>query len=113
MEENYVPIVLSITVEVSEAYRKDGVKNVLLEEFSDLILKDGRKGFFHPENFRRGRSMYLSEIYLQARKISGVISVQVTEFKRLDNLDNQAQDKGIIEFWPFEKFTVELSITMK
>jgi hypothetical protein len=110
MEEGDVTVIVSMIIEISKDYNKDDVKNALLDEFSDHALKDGRKGFFHPENFKPGSCLYLSKIVWHAMKVGGVNSVQVTEFNRLND---RVPADGVIKFAPLEKFSIELSIIMK
>ena len=50
----------------------------------------GRRGFFHPDNFTFGQSVFLSEIYRAAQEIPGVDSVRVTRFRRQGTRDRCA-----------------------
>ena len=43
---------------------------------------DGRRGFFHPDNFTFGQPVYLSRIYAAAAEVAGVAAVAVKRFQR-------------------------------
>ena len=45
------------------------------------ILPNGQKGFFYPDNFTFGQTVYLSPVYAAARSVAGVISVTATQFQ--------------------------------
>ncbi len=46
----------------------------LLEIFSAVDLPDGRRGFFHPDNFTFGQPVYLSQVVATAMRVPGVRS---------------------------------------
>lgn len=78
----HVPLDLAMNVCVGEGYFRSDVKAALLETFSRFDLADGRRGFFHPDNFTFGQPLYLSRIYERAMKVEGVASVEVTRMQR-------------------------------
>ena len=78
----FVPLSIVINVCVKEGYFKSNVKTNLLQAFSSYGLGDGKKGFFHPDNFTFGQPVYLSAIYQTAMEIQGVASIEIKEFKR-------------------------------
>jgi hypothetical protein len=78
----FVPLSIVINVCVKEGYFKSNVKASLLQAFSSYDLGDGKKGFFHPDNFTFGQPVYLSAIYKTAMEIQGVASIEIKEFKR-------------------------------
>ena len=59
---SYVPLDIVMTVCVLPHYLRGHVKAELLDVFSDRLLPDGRKGFFHPDNLTFGEGIYLSKI---------------------------------------------------
>ena len=67
----FVPLDIVISVCVKSGYIRGEVKAVLLETFS-LRLPDGRRGFFHPDNFSFGQSVFLSKLIAAAMKVPGV-----------------------------------------
>jgi hypothetical protein len=78
----FVPLNIVINVCVKQGYFKSNVKAGLLQAFSNYNIGDGKKGFFHPDNFTFGQPVYLSAVYKTAMEIQGVASVEIKEFKR-------------------------------
>ena len=78
----FVPLNIVINVCVKQGYFKTNVKADLLKIFSNYDLGDGKKGFFHPDNFTFGQPVYLSAVYKTAMEIQGVASIEIKEFKR-------------------------------
>jgi hypothetical protein len=75
----FVPLEIVLTVCVAPNYFRSNVKQALLDVFSNGDLPDGRRGFFHPDNFTFGQPVYLSEIIATAMDVSGVQWVDVIE----------------------------------
>lgn len=80
------PIYVSLEIEMNVCgnpkFFESDIKQALLEVFSSRILRDGRRGVFHPDNFTFGQTVYLSQLYAAAQAIEGVDSVQITKFRR-------------------------------
>jgi hypothetical protein len=119
---------VGITACVAPGYFRSDVKQALSETFSNRDLPDGRRGYFHPDNFTFGQPIYLSRRVAAAMEIPGVLWVDVDdtppkpnrfqrwgeaargeiaagmismgrlEIARLDN-DPNAQENGRIEFY--------------
>ncbi len=81
---HYVPIDLRLEVCVAPGYFRSDVERALREVFSGHILRNGTKGFFHPDNFTFGQPLYLSRVYAAAATVEGVQSVKVTRFEVQD-----------------------------
>jgi hypothetical protein len=97
----YVPLEIEITVIVSPNTYCEELEKTLLENFSNRILSNGLKGFFHPDNFTFGQPIFLSALTTVISKIDGVISFSVKKFKRADREANN-RNEGIIEISPYE-----------
>lgn len=54
----------------------------LLERLGPNDLPDGTRGFFHPDNFTFGESVYLSQIFEAVTREPGVAWVEATRFQR-------------------------------
>ncbi|MCD4843352.1 MAG: baseplate J/gp47 family protein [Methanosarcinales archaeon] len=67
-----VPLDIAMTVCVAPGYSRSDVKIAILEAFSSVDLPDGRRGFFHPDNFTFGQPVYLSRVITAAMKVQGV-----------------------------------------
>lgn len=96
----FVPLDIIMTVCVQEGFFKDKVKQALLETFSARDLPDGRRGFFHPDNFTFGQPVYLSKVISTAMKVPGVMWVDLSGkedmFQRWGEVSHNEVDKGQI-----------------
>jgi Baseplate J-like protein len=84
-----VPLELELEVCVSPGYFRSEVKQRLLDELSSRVLPDGRRGFFHPDNFTFGQRVYLSQIYEAAMRVGGVSWVRASRFHRFGRAAGQ------------------------
>ncbi len=75
----YVALDLALTVCAAPGYFRSSVKKALLDAFSRNRLPDGRRGFFHPDNFTFGQAVYLSQIISTAMQVPGVQWVDAEE----------------------------------
>jgi hypothetical protein len=75
----FVPLDIAFTVCIAPSYLRAGVKVALLETFSDVDLRDGRRGFFHPDNLTFGQPVYLSQIVAAAMQVPGVLWVDTDD----------------------------------
>ena len=97
-----VPLDVALAVCVKSGYFQGEVKQTLLQIFGSRDLPDGTRGFFHPDNFTFGQSLYLSQIYRAAMQVSGVASVNVTRFKRWTQDANHELERGVVTAAPLE-----------
>jgi predicted phage baseplate assembly protein len=77
----YVSLELVLAVCVDPAYFQADVEQALLQVLGNRVLPNGQKGFFSPDNFTFGQTVYLSPIYRVARSVAGVLTVQATKFQ--------------------------------
>jgi len=92
-----VPLDISMEVCVKEDYFKSDVEQHLLKVFCNYEWMPGKKGFFHPDNYTFGQSVYLSQIYDTATKVQGVASVKVTRFHCWGKEENQEVELGYLK----------------
>jgi hypothetical protein len=78
----FAPLEILLRVCVEPGYLRAHVKQAMLEAFGNRRLADGSLGFFHPDNWTFGQSVYLSRIYERAAGVDGVHAVSVEVFKR-------------------------------
>jgi hypothetical protein len=78
-EPRLVPLEIIMTVCVKAGYFRSQVKQALLEAFSRHDLPNGRRGFFHPDNFTFGQPVYLSQIIATAMDVPGVKWVDLND----------------------------------
>jgi predicted phage baseplate assembly protein len=92
----YVPLDIEMIVCVLPHYLRGHVEAALLEVFSNRILPDGRLGFFHPDSLTFGEGIYLSKLIAAAYSVTGIESVTVTRFQRLNELSNHELENGVL-----------------
>jgi len=100
-----VPLDIEMMVCVLPNYLRGHIKAELMDIFSNRILPDGRKGFFHPDNLSFGEGIYLSKLVATAQAVEGVESVGMTTLKRLNEpveSSNRAIENGKLPLGPFE-----------
>ena len=98
----YVALDIALTVCVLPHYLRGHVKAALLDVFSNRLLPDGRRGFFHPDNLTFGDDIQLSRLVAAAQAVTGVENVVVTKLQRLYELDNQEIPNGVLPLGPLE-----------
>lgn len=75
----FVPLEIAFTVCVAPGYFQSMVQKALLTTFSKSDLPDGRRGFFHPDNFTFGQPVYLSQVVAAAMQTPGVLWVDTDD----------------------------------
>ncbi len=75
----YVGLEIVLTVHVHPHRARGAVERDLTAAFGNRDLPGGRRGFFHPENFRVGQPIYLSPIVDAAVKVAGVVAVDTDD----------------------------------
>ena len=78
VEPEYVPIRVELTVCVDEDHFREDVEATLYEEFGTGALADGRRGFFHPDEFSFGDSVWVSQVLARCMDVTGVEWVDIT-----------------------------------
>ncbi|MGD8794974.1 MAG: putative baseplate assembly protein, partial [Anaerolineae bacterium] len=97
-----VALDLEIDVCVEAHYLRGHVKAALRDLFSNRLLPDGRRGFFHPDNLTFGQGIYVSELVARAQAVPGVESATVTRLERLYEGANDELQEGILPLSPLE-----------
>lgn len=92
----YVPLEIAMNVCVKPGYFRSNVKQSLLLAFSNHELVNGRRGFFHPDNFTFSQPVYLSRIYETVMEVAGVAWVEVTLFRRFGKLPAREIENGVL-----------------
>jgi hypothetical protein len=102
-----VPLCIELRVCVHPHYLRGHVEAALLDVFSNRLLPDGRKGFFHPDNLSFGEGIYLSRLVASAQAVEGVDSVEVTRLERAGEGPNNEIDDGLLPLGPLEVAQVD------
>lgn len=78
----YVPIDLVIVVCAQPDHWVEDLRYVLEQEFSDSYTADGRRGFFHPDEWSFGQDLHRSAIEGRLHRVAGVEHVIAITMKR-------------------------------
>jgi predicted phage baseplate assembly protein len=101
-QAQYVPLDIALQVCVLPTYLRAHVEADLLDLFSNRVLRNGRRGFFHPDNLTFGRDIEASRLVALAQAVPGVQSVTVTRLQRLFEGDQGELAQGVLHLGPFE-----------
>jgi hypothetical protein len=83
----FVPLQIEVDVCVAPEHFRAHVEEALLQALGNQTGPDGERGFFHPDNFTFGQSLYLSQLYAAVKDIEGVDSAEVRRFARQEEYD--------------------------
>lgn len=97
-----VPIDLRVEVCVDPHHSRGVVKAAVLDVLGSRRLADGRLGLFHPDLLTFGTSVRTSRIVAAVQALPGVISVEVTRLRRLDQPDAHELEAGVLEVHDLE-----------
>lgn len=74
-----VPLEIVLGVCVADGYARADVARQLTLALSASVLPDGRRGFFHPDTFTFGQSLFLSDLVAEVMAVPGVAWVDVDD----------------------------------
>ncbi len=74
-----VPLEIVVGVCVADGYLRADVRAALLARMSSGVMPDGRRGFFHPDEFTFGQSLYVSDLVAAVMSVQGVTWVDVDD----------------------------------
>jgi hypothetical protein len=92
----FVALEIALFVCVSPEHFRGAVRGAVLERLSARTLRDGRRNFFHPDNFTFGDPVRLSAIYAATMEVTGVTSVNATMFRRRGFSGKAALADGVL-----------------
>ena len=98
----YVPLEITLKICVLPHYLRGHVESALRDVFSNRMLADGRRGFFHPDNLSFGQGIYLSQVIAASQAVAGVQSVTVGTFQRLFEPAGDELETGVLALRPME-----------
>lgn len=90
----FVPLDLALTVCIQPGYFRADLLAALRDAFGHRTRPDGSRGFFHPDHFTFGQSVYLSTILATAQALPGVEHVQVSALQRLGTTRDSVPPDG-------------------
>lgn len=80
----FVPLDIRVVVCVQPDVWREDLRFVLEQEFSDDWTSDGRRGFFHPDEWSFGQALHRSRIEGRLQQIAGVEHVVSIVMKRFN-----------------------------
>jgi hypothetical protein len=80
---DFVPLDIHLVLCADPDYWPDDLEALLEEEFSDGYTSDGRRGFFHPDDWTFGQPLYASQLIGRALAVTGVGRVITVSMRRL------------------------------
>jgi hypothetical protein len=92
----FVPLEVTLHVCVEPDHFRAHVKAAVLDVLSSRARADGTLGFFHPDRFSFGETVYLSAIVAVAQAVPGVQSVVPIAFQRQHDDESSALDTGVL-----------------
>ena len=102
-QSRIVPLRLALHVCVLPHFNRAHIKSALLDIFANRLRMDGTPGFFHPDNWRFGQPVALSQVIAAAMAVDGIETVRVTALQPLDRPgDTSALDTGRLVLRPGE-----------
>jgi len=97
----YVPLEIELEVCVLPNYFQGDVESAVLDVLSSR-QRAGGPGFFFPDQFTFGQSLFLSRLYAAVQGVTGVRAVHAKVFKRLNRPDYGELVAGVLRVGPFE-----------
>jgi hypothetical protein len=98
----YVALDLEIDVCVARDRFRADVERDLMDALSSRDLGEGRRGFFHPDNFSFGEPVYVSRIYAAIEAVPGVEEARITRFQRFGMAPTGELATGVAGFGRLE-----------
>ena len=92
----FVPLDIEITVCVEPEHFRGEIQLQLERQLGSRMLADGRPGFFHPDRWSFGQSVYLSQIYAAIMAVPGVASAEVKRFRRWGRMAKDELKTGVL-----------------
>jgi hypothetical protein len=80
----FVPLDVRIVVCADAAFWREDLRFVLEQEFSDGWTSDGRRGFFHPDEWTFGQALHRSQVEGRLHRIAGIEHVVSIVMKRFN-----------------------------
>lgn len=102
----YTALCITLTVYTGKNVSRGPVRQRLKEVFSNARLSTGAggdaTGFFHPDNFTFGRALYAGEVVASAMAVTGVVRVDVEEFRRYSDPPGTVCKDRVVTAGPLE-----------
>jgi hypothetical protein len=101
-DPRFVSLEIEMVVVVQPEHFRADVESALLGVFNNRIGAGGTWGVFYPDNFTFGQTVYVSPFYAAALRLAGIISVQITKFRRQGHPETDASATGALSMGRLE-----------
>jgi hypothetical protein len=91
----FVPLEIHVSLCIHPDYWPEDIKSILEQEFSDGFTPDGRKAFFHPDQWTFGQELRASQIIGMVQSVKGVDHVTSVTMERWNAVTPGTE--GVIE----------------
>ena len=98
----FAPLDIEMAIKPEPDYSFEALEKVLSQKFSNSVMANGVLGYFHPDNFTFGQSVYKSRLLTEAKKIPGVKEIGFSKFKRGGAGESFETEQGKISIAPLE-----------
>jgi hypothetical protein len=103
----YVPLRIDLNICIAPGYFQADVLGRIRQTLTPGLKPDGTLGFFHPNLFTFGQSLYLSALYEAVQDLPGVTAVRATVFRPLLRAPNHELKNGEIPAGPFQTLRLD------
>ncbi|WP_031481614.1 putative baseplate assembly protein [Streptomyces bicolor] len=102
-----VPLDIALTVCAKPGHQHGQILAELYRVLGSGVLRNGVRGFFHPDALTFGEPVRLSRLVAVAAAVPGVESVQVARLQRLFEPDRGEREDGVLRLGPLEIATCD------
>jgi len=81
----FVPLDVRIVVCLAPEFWREDLRFILDQEFGTSYTSDGRRGFFHPDNWSFGQALHRSQIEGRLQQVAGVEHVVSITMRRFNS----------------------------
>jgi len=93
----FVPLKIEISLCVQPDFWPEDLHYVLEQEFSDGYTPDGRRGFFHPDEWTFGQPLHRSQIEGRVQQVAGVEHIVFISMQRFNEPTPGTPDPRVLE----------------
>ncbi len=88
----FIPLEIGVSLCIQSDYWPEDIEFILEQEFSEGFTPDGRRGFFHADDWTFGQELRASQIIGRVQQVRGVDHVITVSMKRWDDRSPKTAD---------------------
>ncbi|NIR30207.1 MAG: hypothetical protein GWN84_13030 [Gammaproteobacteria bacterium] len=93
----FVPLDIEVSLCVQPDFWPEDLRFVLEQEFSDGYTPDGRRGFFHPDEWTFGQPLHRSQIEGRVQRVAGVEHIVAISMQRFNEPTPGTPNPAVLE----------------